>query len=222
MSYPIYKIARWCLRRLFYLTGGLKVIGAEGMPTQGPLIVACNHSSFWDPMILGAAFNRPLHFMARKTLFDIPLFGWLIRQTLAFPLDRGGDSRSAIRTFGGFLGQNEVVLIFPEGTRTHDGRLGTIKPGVGMMAVHNSSPVLPVYIWGSFQSWPRGQRLPQRHHLKVLVGHPIVPAAIPVDRKEEQRRITEAVMRSLTSLEAMALEPPQPPAPVRLDYFAGI
>ncbi len=213
MGLAAYKFTRWCLRRLYRLTGGLEVIGSENTPPEGPLIVACNHASYWDPMIMGAAFDRPMHFLARKTLFDVPIFGWLIRQTLAFPLNREGDSREAIRAFGGLLEQDLAVLIFPEGTRTSTGLLGSVKPGVGMIAARYRAPVLPVYIWGSYQSWPRTRKFPRAHRLKVVIAPPIMPAGEDADRKEEQRRVVAAVDESLHRLELSAWEGEESPPP---------
>ena len=204
MGIAVYSFTRWVLRRLYSLTGGLEVRGRENTPPEGPLIVASNHASFWDPMLLGAAFDRPLNFMARKTLFDTPVFGWMIRQMLAFPLNREGDSREAIRAFGALLEKSNAVLLFPEGTRTRDGALGEIKSGVGMIAARYRAPVLPVYIWGSFQSWPRGKTFPKRHRFKVVIGPVIAAASADADRKDELRRITSEVGQSLERLESDA------------------
>lgn len=191
--------------------GGLEVHGQENVPVDGPLIVACNHASHLDPMILGAAFDRDLHFMARRTLFDVPGFCWLIRQNQAFPLNRDGDSREALRAFGERLDKGCAVVMFPEGTRSPDGILQEMKPGVGMLAVRNLAPVLPVYNWGSFQSWSRGRRFPRRHHLKTLMGPVIVPNPDKSVRKQEQERITREVGEALRRLEQKAWEGENPP-----------
>ncbi len=211
MGLGMYKTARWLLRRLFWLGGGLEVRSRELTPPSGPLIVACNHASYLDPMILGAAFDRPLHFMARRSLFEVPVFGWLIRQTLAFPLNREGDSREAIRAFGSLLAEDNAVLIFPEGTRSRDGSLSSVKSGVGMIAVRYQAPVLPVYIWGSYQSWPRNRTVPRPHHLKVCIGQPLQPLGKDADRKQEQERIVAEVGQALHRLEAEAWQGEGPP-----------
>jgi 1-acyl-sn-glycerol-3-phosphate acyltransferase len=204
MSLIVYKASRAFLRCAFRLAGGLEVRGRENVPPSGPLIVACNHASHLDPMILGAALDRPLHFMARRTLFDVPGFSWLIRQNQAFPLDRDGDSREALRVFGERLDMGNAVAMFPEGTRTLDGALAEMKPGLGMLAVRNAAPVTPVYIWGSYQSWPRGRRFPRPHHLKVSIAPVIAPSRDKAVRKEEQRRITEETARALDAMEREA------------------
>lgn len=213
MAHVPYKIAQWSLRRLYSVWGGLEVRGGEKTPPDGPLIVATNHSSFWDPMALGAALDRPLHFMARKTLFDTPGFGWLIRQVNAFPLNLEGDSREALRAFGELLAKGEAVVLFPEGTRSGDGSLGEIKAGVGMLAVRNRAKVLPGYLWGTYQSWPRGRKFPKRHHIKAFFGEPITPLAEGESRKDAQLRVTEEVKAAIKRLEGDAWkgEPNPPP-----------
>lgn len=222
MGIGIYRTSQWFLRRIFWLWGGLSVHGRENERPDGPLVVACSHASFLDPMILGAAFDRDLHFMARKTLFDIPLFSWLIRQNQAFPLNREGDSREAIRAFGELLEKNKAVVMFPEGTRSRTGVVGEMKTGVGMLSVRNQTPVLPVYIWGSYQSWPRGRRFPSRHRLKVYMGEVITPSADKALRKAEQERITREVDKAIRGLEAAAWEgESDPPAALLARNGAG-
>lgn len=206
MGTRLYMASRAFLRVSFRLGGGLEVHGQENVPPSGPLIVASNHASHLDPMILGAAFDRELHYMARRTLFDVPGFAWLIRNTNAFPLDRDGDSREALRVFGERLDMGNAVVMFPEGTRTLDGAVGEMKPGIGMLAVRNGAPVVPVYIWGSYLSWPRGKSFPRPHRLKVYIDPPLVPGADKSIRKEEQRRITEGVDQALRRLERVAWE----------------
>lgn len=204
MATFVYHCSRQFLRGAFWLMGGLELHGMEKVPPDGPLIVACSHQSHLDPMILGAAFDRDLHFLARRSLFKNPLFAWLIRNNQAFPLDREGDIREALRAFGEFLDKGCAVVMFPEGTRSPDGILQDMKPGVGMLAVRNLAPVLPVYIWGSYQSWPRGTGHPRRHHLKAIIEKPIIPSPDRSRRKEEQERITLEIGRVLRSLERRA------------------
>lgn len=125
------------------------VRGREHIPRAGGLIVACNHISFWDPPLVGAACPRELHFLAKEELFDAPLLGPLIRSVNAIPIRRGvadltGLSRAIERLRGG-----DALLMFPEGTRMRDGELHPARPGVGMIAVHSDASVLPCCVSGS-------------------------------------------------------------------------
>ncbi len=219
MSQIVYTASRTFLRVAFWTLGGLEVHGLQNLPMTGPLIVACNHASHLDPMVLGAAFPRPLNFLARRTLFDVPVFRWLIHHNNAFPLDREGDPREALRTFGERLDQGAAVVMFPEGTRSSDGALGEIRPGVGMLAVRNYVPVLPVFVWGSYQSWPRGRGYPKPHHLKALMGEVIVPNPDKTLRKSEQLRINHEVGAALRRLEKQAWQGEKNPPPALVEAW---
>jgi 1-acyl-sn-glycerol-3-phosphate acyltransferase len=224
MGERFYRFSQWCVRRLFGVLGGLEVAGGGNVPADGPLIVAANHASYFDPMLLGAALDRPLHFMARRSLFDIPGFGWLIRQNQAFPLERDGDSREAIRGFGELLRQGRAVVVFPEGTRTRDGAIGDIRTGVGMLSERHLAPILPVYLWGTFQSLPRGRLIPRFHRFKALIGPLLRPEAEEKDRKRERRRLIDDFRSTILALEREAWrgERETPPAALlRLWSAAG-
>ena len=210
MGERCYKTAAWGLRRLFALAGGidwmrgrgsgLEVRGQANMPASGRLLVASNHASFLDPMLVGCALPRPIHFMARKSLFK-PIFGWMIRNVLAFPVDRDGDPRNAFRAVGDLLEQERAVGIFPEGTRSETGRMGEVKAGIAMLASKYRAPVLPVYAWGTFQSWPKGRKLPRPHRTKVFAGEVIPP---PEPGKDAQRVWLAQLTATMLDLERQA------------------
>jgi 1-acyl-sn-glycerol-3-phosphate acyltransferase len=193
-------MAAWGLQRVFGLAGGLEVRGREFMPASGRLLVASNHASFLDPMLVGCALPRPIHFMARKSLFK-PIFGWMIRSVLAFPVDRDGDPRNAFRAVGDLLERERAVGIFPEGTRSETGRMGEVKAGIAMLASKYRAPVLPVYAWGTFQSWPKGRKLPRPHRTKVFAGNVISP---PESGKDAQRAWLAALTAAMLELERQA------------------
>lgn len=218
MGLRMYCFSRWCLRRIYRVFWRMEIINRDAIPMSGGLIVVSNHASFLDPTLVGCALDRPLYYMARKTLFDNPVFGWYIREHLAFPLDREGDSRAALRAFGNKLEEGLAVLMFPEGTRTITGKLSEIKDGVGMISVRNNAAVLPTFIWGSYQSWPKGQRLPWPHKLKVFFGDPIIPQSdlAKSERKAEQKRMTGEVNAAMQRLEAEAWAGHEPPVPLNL------
>lgn len=190
------RVATWCL-------GGITVSGLEKVPLTGPLIVASNHASYLDPPVIGGAMPRPISYMARKTLFNNPLFGWWISSLNAFPVDRDGDSRDALRTCCERIEQGGAVLMFPEGTRTETGRLAEVRRGIGTVAVRSGAPVLPVYLWGSYLSWPKGQGCPRRHRMRLHIGDPIETRDVPRGRarREEQDRIHAEVEAALHRLE---------------------
>ena len=210
----LYRLTQWGVRQWFYRLFWTRDFDACRIPREGPVIIAGNHASFWDPMLIAAVFPRPVGFMARRSLFRFPLFGWYIKALNAFPLDRGGDPRAALRGFGERLDRGEAVVIFPEGTRTCDGRLQPLREGAGLLAVRHGAPILPLYLWGTFQSWPRGRWLPRRHRLRVYVGEPLHPeeSGQAIGRKELGRRL-EA---SLLALQARAFAENGEPAGHRI------
>ncbi len=183
------------------------------MPATGPVIVASNHASYLDPVLLGTYLPRPPHFMARASLFANPLFGRLIGALLAFPVDRDGDPRQALRTMGERLSGGHPVLIFPEGTRTRTGALQPLKSGVAMLSTRFLAPILPVYVKGSFKSWPRGRRLPRPHGYRILAGDPLTPTSATdgTGRKAERKRLLHDLKAALGALEQRAWEGETPP-----------
>lgn len=218
-----YSFCAACIRGWFgTIWGGVEVRGRENVPAAGRLVVACNHVSFCDPMIAGSFLGRELHFMARDTLFRNPFFRLLIRSLNAFPIERSPDGENAMRSFaaamhkiGEELERDNAVLLFPEGTRSEDGRLLPLKPGVAMISSKFGAPVLPLYLWGTYHCLPRGSRFPRRHRIVAYAGTLLRP--IDVDgrreRRREQERLSIQLEEEMRRLEALALservgEPP--------------
>lgn len=117
------------------------------------MIIASNHVAAADPFIMGSAVPRELSFMAKKELFDIPVEGWLIKKLNAFPVDRFGLDLAAIKKSIEALESGRVLVMFPEGTRSKDGKLQDGKIGVGMLARKAGVPIVPVYIENSKKAW---------------------------------------------------------------------
>jgi len=146
------------LRRVLYIVGRalflsagsliwrLKILGACHIPMKGAVIIASNHLSLFDPPLVGASLPRPAYFFAKQQLFEIPVLGWLIRQVNAFPVRREERDISAFKTAQRLLLSGEALVLFPEGTRSRDGRIGSAKPGVGMLAAKTGASVVPTYV----------------------------------------------------------------------------
>ncbi|MDU4962104.1 MAG: lysophospholipid acyltransferase family protein [Sporomusaceae bacterium] len=172
-----------------------KVTGLEHIPQTGGAIIAANHISLLDPPVLGASLSRPVHFMAKKELFSNPAFGWLIEKLNAFPVQRGAADRVAIRKALLLLEQGQLIGIFPEGTRSKNGLLGSPEPGVALIAAKAGVPVIPVAIAGT-NAIGRSWRLPQ---FTVAFGSPVYPAAGKTDR-EALDRLSAAMMQAIGGL----------------------
>jgi 1-acyl-sn-glycerol-3-phosphate acyltransferase len=139
---------------------------------KGGLLIVSNHQSFLDPVLIGIAIEDPIAYLARRDLFSIPGLGALLRGLGVRPVARGAVDSSALKTAIRLLRGGEALLMFPEGTRTHDGDLGTFKPGAAALAVRCAVPVLPVCVEGAYECWPRTRLLPAPGRVAVGYGRP--------------------------------------------------
>ncbi len=172
-----------------------EALGREKVPLNGPLIVAANHASYMDPVALGVACPRPISYMAKAELFQIPVLGPLIRKVNAYPVERGlkASTAGAIKKSVQILNEGRAIGIFPQGTRVREGE-GETKAGVALLASLARAPVVPAYIWGSKDA----VRL---HQIKVSFGDPM---HLPAGRKAtrgEIAKFTEDVMAAIRGLE---------------------
>ncbi len=135
--------------RLVRFLFGFRVQGAEKVPRHGGVIIACNHISEMDPPVLGFSIPRTFAIMAKVELFRHRFGDFYLRKLNAFPVNRVGIDTKALRTAIEFLKGGEAVVIFPEGTRSHDGRLLPVKSGISLIASASEAPVLPAFIWGT-------------------------------------------------------------------------
>ncbi len=170
MLYWVVKSSAALLIRLLF---GLHVQGVEHVPRSGPFLLVANHQSFLDPVIVGVACPRPLWYMAKAELFEVPFLGGLIRRVNAFPVQRDGADTAAFRAALALLAQGRALLIFPEGTRGKEGILRPGKAGAGMMALRSGVPVVPAYVHGTGTALGRGRKWPRLVPLTVAFGPPL-------------------------------------------------
>lgn len=191
--YPTFFLSRLAMSLGF----GYRYFGTPRVPRTGGVLLASNHQSNFDPVLVGIALDRPIHFMARDTLFSIPGFRTVIRALNAFPVRRATADLEAMREALRRLKAGNPVLMFPEGTRTSNGEIGTVHAGVVLLAARAGVPIVPVVIDGAFEAWPRHQTFPRRHRLRVLFGNPIaVPSA------EARDRVLQELTSALHALQA--------------------
>lgn len=137
----------------------IRPAGRENVPDQGALVLISNHQSFLDPVLCGIFVKRPLYFLARDSLFVNRFFGWLIASVNTIPVKRDAPDLSAMKTIISKLKQGSGVCLFPEATRTRDGRITPFKPGFGLLCRRGGAAVVPVVIDGAFECWPRGKKI---------------------------------------------------------------
>ncbi len=159
-----YKFARLLCRIILVILRRWEVRGTENLPNSGGLVLVANHISYWDPVVVGCAVNRQVCFMAKAELFHIPLLGPVIRALGAFPVQRAKSDRNAIRTAVKLLKEGNVVGVFPEGTRSHTGKLMKPHLGAAMLAFKAGVPMLPVALSGTRGVFGK---------VKIFIGRPI-------------------------------------------------
>jgi 1-acyl-sn-glycerol-3-phosphate acyltransferase len=193
-----YGVLRWTLKGLLTLCCRLEVIGEKHIPDCGPVILAANHASQMDPLVLGAAIQRRFTFLAAAELLTIPVLGALVRPFHPVLVRRGRFHQQAIKECLAYLGRGEALLIFPEGKISTDGRLQLPHEGLAFLAHHTGVPVIPIGIRGTYQVWPLGTRRPHRGWITVHIGSAIVP-----DRRSDRETrdvLTARVMGAIAEL----------------------
>jgi 1-acyl-sn-glycerol-3-phosphate acyltransferase len=166
----IYRVCRAALIALYRVYFRLRISDAAHVPPGGPVILASNHASFVDPTIVGVGVTRMCNYLARANLFRNPIFGWWLREVGVVPLDRDGGSAAGLKTILGRLRLGSAILLFPEGTRSPDGRLQPARSGIGLMVLKSGAPVVPVRVEGSFAAWGRHHLVPRPHRITVRFG----------------------------------------------------
>lgn len=152
--------------------------GRHNMPREGAVLICSNHQSFFDPILVGLTFNRRLNYLARQSLFRFAPFRWLIQFLDAIPIDRDGLGLSGLRESLCRLKRGEIVLIFPEGTRTPNGSVLPLHPGFCALARRGKVTLLPVGLDGAYDAWPRSAKFPVGSSIHICVGQPLTPAEI--------------------------------------------
>jgi 1-acyl-sn-glycerol-3-phosphate acyltransferase len=168
-----YWLARWGCRVLCIFFFRFRAYGMENIPQQGPFILASNHQSYLDPIFCGVAMRRRLHFVARDSLFTNRFFAGLIRSVNAIPVRRGQADIASIRRVIAKLNDGEGVCLFPEATRTSDGRIADFKPGFGLLCKKTNAIIVPVLIDGAFECWPRYKRIFSPGAVSICYGQAI-------------------------------------------------
>lgn len=168
----LYNFLRVCARIVAVGFYRIRVFGRENWPADGGALVCSNHQGFLDPPLVGLCCDRQLNFLAKKSLFRFPL-KWFIELLNAIPVNRAGTGLDGLKETLKRLRRGEMVLIFPEGTRSENGELGEVKPGFIAVARKGRTPIVPVVFDGSFQAWPKWQLLPALGVVHVMIGKPI-------------------------------------------------
>jgi 1-acyl-sn-glycerol-3-phosphate acyltransferase len=183
---PLYRVSRAFLKALFRCYNRWEVSGREHVPASGGVLLIANHTSYADPPIVGAACLRPVNFMAKAELFRIPVLSAVIRRTHAFPVKREAADQQALRRALHLLDNGQVLLLFPEGTRSPDGRLMPFEAGAAFLALAGKAQVVPVGIDGADRLLPRGKPVLLPAKLRVRFGPPLDLARFRGQRRSRE------------------------------------
>jgi len=195
---PIIDLLRPSIHALSRAYFGLVLRGREHIPRKGPLLITPNHQTFADPPLVSLPFRRPIYYMAWNRLFQVPVFGQLIRRLRAFPVDIYGRDARATREAVRLLQAEAALMIFPEGERSTDGRIQRFKLGAFRLAVSLGVPVLPVTIAGGEHAWPPGRALPRPGRITITY-HPPLYADATLDPRSAARDHATRARASIVS-----------------------
>jgi 1-acyl-sn-glycerol-3-phosphate acyltransferase len=190
---PLYKVVLFSVFWFFAIIYRNKIYGRNRIP-KGSAILAANHTSFYDPPLLSISTPYEVYFLARKTLFDVPLFGRLIHRLNARPVSGKAQDVSVFKAMVKLMKEGKKMIIFPEGKRSVNGQLQPLKPGIALLISRSQAAVVPAYLHGTFNIWPPKKKLPKLFGKTACVfGQPLYFAP-DVPQEEIARKIEESIL----------------------------
>jgi 1-acyl-sn-glycerol-3-phosphate acyltransferase len=197
----LYWICRFLIRTFATILFRWRIVGVDNLPAEGGVIFAANHSSLIDPLLVGSAVKRQVHYMAKDELFRTRFGAAFLRGLGAFPVRRGEADRQSLRESLRILGAGGVLGIFPEGTRSADGQFGKAQSGIAFLAKRSGAPVVPAAIVGSRKILRKGSILPHLARVEIRIGKPIhLSADEALSEKDQLRAAAERVMQAIAEL----------------------
>jgi 1-acyl-sn-glycerol-3-phosphate acyltransferase len=196
--FTVYHLTRLIARVFFRF----RILHRERMIQEGPVILAMNHESYLDPPFAGIGCQRAIYFLARKSLFDVPVLGWILPKLNVIPVDQEGGDRTALKALIRILRANHCALVFPEGSRTLDGNFQPAQPGVGFVIAKTLAPVVPMRIFGAHRALPRGGGKLRFCRITIAIGEPLRFSAAEVEGygREVYPRLSQRVMDAIAAL----------------------
>ena len=207
-----YRIGWTCFRVMYATYFRWQVFNAERVPLQGGVIIASNHASFLDPPLVGSGLKRDINYLARESLFRFPGIGALLRSWNSVPVDRDGGGAKGLKIILDRLLNGAGIILFPEGTRTKDGKLQPARSGIGLTVIKSTAPVVPVRVFGTFEAYGRNHKLPRPYRVAVKYGRPmnfenLRAEAKTCDKarlKEIYQQVADEIMAAIAKLEPKA------------------
>jgi len=192
-----FRFARWLCRVFCKLFFRLHIYGRENVPAKGAFVLVSNHQSYLDPVFCGIPLKRDLYFLARDSLFANRFFGRLISSVNTIPVRQDEADLSAMRKVIGKLKQGNGLCLFPEGTRTSDGKIAPFKPGFGLLCRRGEAAVVPVVIDGAFECWPRHKKIFSSGSIVVCYGKAIPAEQVKNTGNMEFAKVLTNMLRQM-------------------------
>ena len=206
---PVYLLGWISFRALFQFYFRWRVYNAKRVPLQGPVILASTHASFLAPPLVGAGVKRDINYLARENLFRFPILGWILHRWQTVPVDREGGGAKGLKAILDRLLAGGAIILFPEGTRSRDGRLQPARSGIGLTVIKSDALVVPVRVFGTFDAFGRHMRFPRPHRVAVKYGLPMSFQELRAEAKtcskprlkEIYQQVADEIMSAITKLE---------------------
>ena len=206
---PIYRLGWQLFRFIFAFYFRWRVFHPERVPLTGPVILAANHASYIDPPLVGAGLKREINYLARKSLFRFPVVGAVLRAVNSVPVDRDGGGAAGLKAILDRLLAGGGIILFPEGTRTRDGKLQPARSGIGFTVIKSNAPVVPVRVFGTYEAYGRHLIFPRPRSVAVKYGRPLLFEKLRAEAKtcskqrlkEIYRQIADEIMAAIAKLE---------------------
>ncbi|MBD3380230.1 MAG: AMP-binding protein [Candidatus Omnitrophica bacterium] len=202
-------------QKAFYFTfkclwGGMRIEGAENLPGKGPYLICPNHNSYLDGLVMGGSIPletaRNVFYLGYREILQKPAFSWSTYFARLVPIDPASDFVDTMRVVAYLAGKGKIICFFPEGNRSFDGSVQEFKKGTGIMMKELDVPAVPVYIKGTYESWPRGRTFPRPRPIKVVFGKPVEWRDLLEKEQEEDEyaALSEALRQKVKELREKA------------------
>jgi 1-acyl-sn-glycerol-3-phosphate acyltransferase len=214
---PVYFMGWLSFRTVFKFYFRWRVYDAQRVPLEGPVILASNHASYIDPPLVGAGVKRGINYLARESLFRFPFIGWLLRRWNSVPVDREGGGAAGLRAILARLLAGGAIILFPEGTRSRDGKLQPARSGIGLTVIRSTAPVVPVRVFGTYEAYGRHMTFPRPRRIAVKYGEPLRFEALRAEAKacdkprlkQIYQQVANEIMAAIAALEPRAEAQPR-------------
>lgn len=186
-----------------------RVFNPERVPLEGPVILASNHASYIDPPLVGAGVRRQINFLARETIFHVPVLAAILRSWEVVPVDRDGGTGRGLKMILSRLEKGGAIILFPEGTRSRNGELNPARSGIGLAVIKSTAPVVPSRVFGTHQALGPHMVLPRPRRVSVKYGRPLFFEALRAEAatcskqrvKEIYQQVADEIMAQIARLE---------------------